>query len=138
MTMIHAIAISLIFGAGAYLMLKHDLIRVVIGMVLISHASILFIMSAGLTRGPAPFIPILNDQDVSDPLVQAMALTAVVISFGVSALLLGIVVRVSLAHRTVDVDELVKAEGIEAARDDTPAPGEMLDLEMSPEEVLAE
>ena len=43
---------------------------------------------------------------VSDPVVQALVLTAVVISFGVSALLLAIVYRVYLSHRTVDLEEL--------------------------------
>ena len=44
--------------------------------------------------------------DYSDPVVQALVLTAVVISFGVSALLLAIVYRVYLSHRTVDLDAL--------------------------------
>jgi multicomponent Na+:H+ antiporter subunit C len=78
--------------------------------VLISNAANLFIMAAALTRGRAPILPLANKLDVSDPVVQAMTLTAIVISFGVSALLLAIVYRVYLSHRTVDIDELGDVE----------------------------
>ena len=98
--------IGILFMAGSYLLMKHDLIRVVAGVVLISNAANLFIMAAALTRGRAPILPLANKLIVSDPVVQAMTLTAVVISFGVSALLLAIVYRVYLSHRTVDIDEL--------------------------------
>lgn len=106
MVLILSIAIGVLFMAGCYLILKHDLIRVVAGMVLISNAANLFIMAAAIERGRAPILPFGNDDDVSDPVVQAMTLTAVVISFGVSALLLALVYRVYLAHRTVDIEDL--------------------------------
>ena len=102
--------IGILFMAGSYLLMKHDLIRVVAGVVLISNAANLFIMAAALTRGRAPILPLANKFDVSDPVVQAMTLTAIVISFGVSALLLAIVYRVYLSHRTVDIDELGDVE----------------------------
>ena len=102
--------IGILFMAGSYLLMKHDLIRVVAGVVLISNAANLFIMAAALTRGRAPILPLANKYDVSDPVVQAMTLTAIVISFGVSALLLAIVYRVYLSHRTVDIDELGDVE----------------------------
>jgi multicomponent Na+:H+ antiporter subunit C len=102
--LVFSIAVGLLFMAGVYLILKHDLIRVVGGMVLISNAANLFIMGSAVSRGSAPILPI--DGDYADPVVQALVLTAVVISFGVSALLLAIVYRVYLAHRTVDIDAL--------------------------------
>jgi multicomponent Na+:H+ antiporter subunit C len=102
--------IGILFMAGSYLLMKHDLIRVVAGVVLISNAANLFIMAAALTRGRAPILPLANKYDVSDPVVQAMTLTAIVISFGVSALLLAIVYRVYLSHRTVDIDQLGDVE----------------------------
>lgn len=105
MVLILSLAIGVLFMAGCYLLLKHDLIRVVAGLVLISNAANLFIMAAAIERGRAPMLP-LRDNDVSDPVVQAMTLTAVVISFGVSALLLALVYRVYLAHRTVDIEDL--------------------------------
>lgn len=106
MVLILSLAIGVLFMAGCYLLLKHDLIRVVAGLVLISNAANLFIMAAAVERGRAPILPFSAEADVSDPVVQAMTLTAVVISFGVSALLLALVYRVYLAHRTVDIEDL--------------------------------
>lgn len=98
MTLIFALAVATLFGTGAYLLLKRDLIRVVAGIILISNSVTLFILSLGLTRGAAPIYPLPDDAPISDPLVQSMALTAIVITFGVSALLLSLVYRVSTAH----------------------------------------
>jgi multicomponent Na+:H+ antiporter subunit C len=108
MILLFSITIGLIFMAGVYLILKHDLIRVVGGMVLISNAANLFILGSAISRGDAPILPfgLEPSSSVSDPVVQALVLTAVVISFGVSALLLAIVYRVYLSHRTVDLEEL--------------------------------
>jgi len=117
-TFLFAVAVAILFGSGAYLLLKHDLVRVVIGMVLISNAANLFIISAGLSRGQAPIYPLADGEPVSDPLVQAMTLTAIVISFGVAALLLALVYRVYTSHLSLDLDELAEAdERDEAVRD---------------------
>ncbi len=111
MTLLLAIAIGVIFGSGAYLMLKPDLFRVVMGMVLISNAANLTLMSAGLSRGAAPFVGAGDEgETVSDPLVQAMTLTAIVIGLGVTALLLSLAYRVYTSHATVDLDELSQRE----------------------------
>jgi multicomponent Na+:H+ antiporter subunit C len=112
MILAFSITVGLLFMAGVYLILKHDLIRVVGGMVLISNAANLYIMGAAVSRGYAPILPFNTESNgtvsgtVSDPVVQALVLTAVVISFGVSALLLAIVYRVYLSHRTIDLEEL--------------------------------
>ncbi len=116
MTLVVALSIAVLFGAGAYLLLKHDLIRVVAGMVLLSNAANLFIMSSGLTKGQPPIHPLRADRDASDPLVQAMTLTAIVIGFGVSALLLSLVYRVYQTHRSVDIEQLAEAEEEETRR----------------------
>lgn len=116
MTLILALGVAVLFGAGCYLLLKHDLIRLVIGMVLIGNAANLFIMAAGLQRGQAPIYPV--GDDTSDPLVQAMTLTAIVISFGVTALVLSLAYRVYMAHASVDLRELSQAEEEQAERDD--------------------
>ncbi|CAN5791794.1 hypothetical protein BH20CHL2_BH20CHL2_02760 [soil metagenome] len=111
-----SLGVAVLFGAGSYLMLKHDLIRLIIGMVLISNAANLFIMSAGLTTGAAPIYPLGGE--TSDPLVQAMTLTAIVISFAVTVLVLSLAWRVYVSHLSVDIRELSRAEEIQADRDD--------------------
>jgi multicomponent Na+:H+ antiporter subunit C len=126
MTLLLSASIAVLFGAGAYLLLKHDLIRVVAGMVLISNAANLFIMSAGLSSGREPIFPLPAGSRVSDPLVQAMTLTAIVISFGVAALLMSIVYRVYLSHRTVDIKTLAEAEERQARAEETSVPLETI------------
>jgi len=101
--------VAVLFGTGAFLMLKADLFRVVVGMVMISNAAILTLIGSGLSRGAAPIHPLPDDR-LSDPLVQAMALTAIVIGFGVTALLLAIAYRVYTSHESVDLDELSREE----------------------------
>lgn len=107
--------VAVLFGAGAFLMLKPDLFRVVVGMVLISNAASLTLMASGLSRGRSPILPLAGDESISDPLVQAMTLTAIVIGFGVTALLLSLAYRVYTSHETVDLDELSHQEARESA-----------------------
>ncbi len=109
-----ALAVSVVFASGTFLLLQRDLVRVVVGIILISNSAVLFIISTGLTRGEAPIHPVEGAGSVSDPLVQAMALTALVIGFGVAALLLAMVYRLYIAHRTVDTEEIADAEMREA------------------------
>lgn len=110
MNIILALGVGLLFGSGIYLMLKRDLIRLVAGIILISNATNLFIISAGLFQGQAPIYPFALDATISDPLVQALVLTAIVISFGVSSLVLTMVYRIYTTHRSLDQADLQQAE----------------------------
>lgn len=109
MTLLFSIAVAVVFGAGAYLVLTNDLVRVVAGMVLISQSAVLVVMASGLTRGDAPILP-TGDKQPSDPLVQAMALTAIVIGLAVTALLLAIVARVRARISSLEVRDLARDE----------------------------
>jgi len=110
MTLLFALAVGVLFGSGAYLILKADLLRITVGIVLISNAANLTLMSSGLTRGQAPTYPLTAGKPVSDPLVQAMTLTALVIGFAVTALLVSVAFRVRTSSGSVDIDELTRRE----------------------------
>lgn len=110
MIVLSALIIAILFGAGGFLMLKRDLFRVVAGVILISYAAILFIMASAMFRGYAPIYPQPEQQQVSDPLVQALALTAIVISFGTTALLLALVYRVYRTNQSLDQAALIEQE----------------------------
>jgi len=112
--LVFAVVIGALFGAGVYLLLKPDLFRVVLGLVLVSNAASLTLMASGLTRGQAPIAPVTGPEPVADPLVQAMTLTALVIGFAVTALLLAFVFGVSRTGHRVDLDALSRAEAREA------------------------
>ena len=109
MRLAFALAASTLFGTGAYLLLSRDLVRVVVGVVLVSQSAVLTLIASGLTRGRAPIYP-LPAEEVSDPLTQAMALTAIVIGLAMTALLLALVYRVAVAFRTRELDEVAEEE----------------------------
>jgi multicomponent Na+:H+ antiporter subunit C len=105
-----ALVVSVLFASGTFLLLQRDLLRVVVGIILVSNSATLFIVASGLTRGEPPIYPLPEDGGVSDPLVQAMALTALVIGFGVAALLLAMVYRLYASHHSVDLEEIAEIE----------------------------
>jgi len=110
-----SVVIAVVFGSGTFLIMQRDLLRLVVGIVLVSNSAVLFIVAAGLSRGEVPIYP-LGDGETSDPLVQAMALTALVIGSSVAALLLALVYRLYVAHDSVDMDDISDAEMREAER----------------------
>jgi len=109
MNLVFALAAATLFGTGAYLLLHRDLVRVVLGIVVISQAAVLTLIASGLTRGAAPIYP-LTRRTLSDPLSQAMALTAIVIGLAVTALLLVLVLRVVHAYESREIDEVAEDE----------------------------
>ncbi len=114
MNLVFALAAATLFGLGSYLILQRDLVRLALGVVVISQAAVLTLIAASVERG-APAIYPLPDGALSDPLSQAMALTAIVIGMAVTALLLVLILRVAIAFRS---DELEEFADEEAARDE--------------------
>jgi multicomponent Na+:H+ antiporter subunit C len=110
MNLFLALVVAVLFGTGASLLLKPDLFRVVAGLMLISNAASLTVIASGLRRGQAPIDPLVPGEPVSDPLTQAMTLTALIIGFATTALLLAMAYRVYMTHRSVDLDDLSRRE----------------------------
>jgi multicomponent Na+:H+ antiporter subunit C len=109
MILAFAVTIGVLFGAGATLILSRDLLRIVVGTVLLSNAINLLLVAVG--REPATMrVDPLADSVSADPLVQALTLTAIVITFAVLALLLALVIRVHTTHGTIDLDDIAEAE----------------------------
>jgi multicomponent Na+:H+ antiporter subunit C len=104
-----ALAAAVLFGCGAYLLLKRDLVRLVAGIMLISQCALVTIIGSSLSRGRAA-IDVKPGDVVSDPLPQALALTALVIGLATVALLLALVHRVVTVFRTAERDELAEGE----------------------------
>jgi multicomponent Na+:H+ antiporter subunit C len=105
-----ALVVAVLFGTGASLLLKPDLFRVVAGLMLIANAASLTVIASGLRRGQAPIQPLVPGQPVADPLTQAMTLTALIIGFATTALLLAMAYRIYATHRSVDLDDLSRRE----------------------------
>jgi multicomponent Na+:H+ antiporter subunit C len=101
MPLILAIAAAVMCSCGTYLVLQRQLSRVVIGVGLLGHgANTLLILSAG-GRGRPPF----GSGEVTDPLPQALVLTAIVITFGVIAFLLALAYRSWLVTSDDEVED---------------------------------
>lgn len=115
MIVIFALAAAALFGTGAYLVLSRELVRVVFGVVVISQSAVLTLIASALRHGPAPIAP-FGDRAISDPLSQAMALTAIVIGMAVIALLLALIIRVVRAYGSHEIDEIAEAEAERDAR----------------------
>lgn len=94
-TVVLPVLIAGLYAAGVYLLLDRSLTRVLVGFLLLGNATNLLLLSSA---GPAGKVPILGEdgsgaEGISDPLPQAMILTAIVITFGVSAFLLALIYR---------------------------------------------
>ncbi|MDR5675634.1 MAG: NADH-quinone oxidoreductase subunit K [Armatimonadota bacterium] len=84
-----AFFIALLFASGTWLLLGQRILRQVIGLVLISHgANLMLLLAGGLAGKYAPLLT--NPEPRVDPLPQALILTAIVISFGITAFLLAL------------------------------------------------
>ena len=97
-----------LFACAVYLMLQKNLLRVIFGTVIISHAAHLLILTMGKLNRGAP--PVLTDgvSAYTDPLPQALILTSIVISFGVTSLLLVLAYR---AYKTNGTDNFEQMRG---------------------------
>lgn len=115
MDLLTGLAVGVLFGAGIDLMVRRDVVKLVAGSLLISNSAILLLVSAGFGAPEPPLLPAGPPGRVADPVAQALALTAIVIGFGTTVLLLRIGVAVERSHRTVDLEELGRAELEEVA-----------------------
>jgi multicomponent Na+:H+ antiporter subunit C len=105
MNLLTSLAIGILFAAGIYQMLRRNLIRAAIGLVLISNAVNLFLFSTGAYDAVAAAYSTATGQ-ISDPLPQALVLTAIVISMGGFAFVLSLLYVVSTRYKTSDSDEI--------------------------------
>jgi multicomponent Na+:H+ antiporter subunit C len=104
-----ALTVGVIYACAVYLRLQRSLVKLVIGLALLSHGSNLLVFAAGgLTRGTPPLVPASAP---ADPLPQALVLTAIVISFAVLAFALVLVRRTYEWSGTDDLDTLRNSEG---------------------------
>lgn len=114
MNVLFAIATGIMFGMGIFQVLRRDLIKAAMGFYILFTAINLLFLAVGAYDGVIPAYVRADSVDTrqpSDPLVQALILTAIVISFGSYALLLGAIAVSSRRFRTVDSDEVDQLKG---------------------------
>lgn len=84
-----AVLVAVLVTAGVYLVLQRGLVRVTFGFILLGHAANVILLAAGgMARREPPLLAEEGTGPVADPLPQAFALTAIVITFGLTVYLL--------------------------------------------------
>ena len=114
MTVMLAATAAALFGIGTYLLLQRKLSRIIIGLGLLTHGANILLITAG-RRGAPPLIGSGDGRDFADPLPQALALTAIVITFGVTTLLLALAYRSWLLTDDDEVEDDVGDRAIARA-----------------------
>ena len=105
MELLTAIAVGALFSIAVFQLLRRNVIRSAIGLILLSSAINLFLLSTGAYQGvAAAYTDVVGRK--SDALPQALILTAIVISMGGIALVLSMLYIVSARYRTSDLDEV--------------------------------
>ncbi|MCG8420578.1 MAG: Na+/H+ antiporter subunit C [Proteobacteria bacterium] len=110
MFFVFAVAVGVLFAAGVFLMLRPSVIRLVIGLVLMSHgANLLIFVAGGLRRGTPAIVAdgaLSPPAGYADPIPQALVLTAIVIGFAVVAFAAVLVKRVCRVMGTDELDRM--------------------------------
>ncbi|MFT5997107.1 MAG: multicomponent Na+:H+ antiporter subunit C [Glaciecola sp.] len=101
MEIVLALCVGILFACATYMLLRRSIIKLVLGLIILSNAANLVIFTAaGVVHGKPPLLDKTTKMVVSgvaDPLPQALVLTAIVIAFGVLAF------SVVLIHRACEV-----------------------------------
>lgn len=108
MSLVIATGLGLLFASGTYLVLRRDAVRVVIGSLILSQTSNMYIMAMGGGEGGAPVLSHHGGSEIhaTDPLPQALVLTAIVIGFATTAFLLSLIYRFYEENQEVDLESL--------------------------------
>ncbi|WP_088102557.1 Na(+)/H(+) antiporter subunit C [Halalkalibacter urbisdiaboli] len=106
MEIIISIVVGILFTVGTYLILSKNMTRIIIGTGVLSHGvHLLLLTMGGLKKGAAPLLG-QEAPFYTDPLPQALILTAIVISFGVTSFFLVLAYRTYKVHGTDDMEKL--------------------------------
>jgi multicomponent Na+:H+ antiporter subunit C len=134
MTVVLAATAAALFGIGTYLLLQRKLSRIIIGLGLLTHGGNVLLITAG-RRGEPPIIGVGDPGLFADPLPEALALTSIVITFGVTALLFALAYRSWLLTRDDEVQDDVGDRTVrrtDAVHDEVADQQSVIDREEAP------
>ncbi len=87
------IAVGALTSVGVFLITARSLSRIILGFALLGHAVVLALVAAGGEAGEPPLANRVSAETIANPVPQALALTAIVISFGLTLFLLALARR---------------------------------------------
>jgi len=111
-------------ASGTFLITSRSLSRIVLGFALLGHATVLALLAAGGSAGSPPIVDGEPAADSSNPLPQALSLTAIVIAFGLTLFVLALARRQQLLTGDDLVEDDVEDRRIAALRDTDDEPHE--------------
>lgn len=112
MSVLFALTTGVMFGLGVFQLLRRDMVKSAMGFYILFTAINLLFFAVGAFNGQVPaYVSDTEQGQTSDPLVQALILTAIVISFGTYAILLGLIATSARRYRTADLDTLDHLKG---------------------------
>ncbi|MEQ9259423.1 MAG: Na+/H+ antiporter subunit C [Roseovarius sp.] len=121
MEMLLASAVGVLTAAGVYLVLRQRTFPVIVGTAFLSYAVNVFLFASGRLAINQP--PVLSDATAyTDPLPQALVLTAIVISFGMTAVVVMVALGAYLSSQDDHIDD--RPEGEDDAQAAAPAAAE--------------
>ncbi len=131
MSVLLAFTAAALFSIGTWLLLQRRLTRIIVGLGLLGHGTNILLLTSGGGGGLPPVIGTGDANEFADPMPQALALTAIVITFGVTAFLLAMAYRSwQLTHDDVVADDLEdRLIAADRRRDADVADAEAADLE---------
>lgn len=124
MTFFYALAVAAYVGCGLYMMLSRNVVRLVLGLALLTNGAILLIFIAGRVGTTTPAVILAGTTvlgpEAANALPQALVLTAIVIGFAVTAFAIALVVMAYRRFGTVDLREITAAESMGLPREEPP------------------
>ena len=113
MSALYALVAAGLFGCGLYLVLSRHLVRILLGLSLLTTAVNLTLFQAGRIQSVQP--PLIPEgasrlHGSADPLPQALVLTAIVIGFALTVILASLALRAYRTHGTLRSDQIRSAE----------------------------
>ena len=115
MSVLYAFVAAGLFGCGLYMALSRHVVRMVLGLSLLTTAVNLVLFQAGRIRTAQP--PLIAEGaerlgESADPMPQALVLTAIVIGFALTVIVAALALRAWRGHDTLRSDELRSAQDV--------------------------
>lgn len=117
MSLAMIIAVGALASTGTFLVTSRSLSRIVLGFALLGHAAVLALLASGGRAGRPPIVDGSATAETANPLPQALSLTAIVISFGLTLYLLALARRQQMLTGDDLVEDDVEDRRIAATED---------------------
>lgn len=137
-SLILIVIMAVMYACGIFMLLERSMTRVLIGFLLLGNATNILIL---IMAGDIGIAPIVGEgttaEEIHDPLPQALSLTAIVITFGISAFLLALIYRSWYLGRKDEVEDdeedIAVGERDVAVADEESDPEYGVDTDFDPE-----